>query len=417
MSDSLSIITLYLRSRFPRLLGGAVGLLILVILLFVASMWNAFGARPAGERLTRIARSPQYQDGRFRNPLPTVSNGLTFDVFWDYFTGGGSAYREPTTALPVVVRTANEFTTATDGLRVTWLGHSTLIIEMDGMRVLVDPVWGERASPSQFLGSRRFYAPPLALADLPDVDAVVISHDHYDHLDMETVRALIERVPRWLVPLGVGAHLEAWGVTTDRVEEYDWWDEAEIEGTSGPVRLVSTPARHFSGRFLTDRDATLWTGWAFLGREHRVWYSGDTALTPQFEEVGRRLGPFDLTLIEAGAYNQAWVDVHLGPEQAIAAHRLVQGGTGGLMVPVHWGLFDLALHGWTEPAERVRRAAEAAGVAVAFPRPGESIAADDYPNEPWWPTVPWRTSAESPTISTGLPNTVLNLIPRPGARP
>ena len=228
---------------------------------------------------------------------------------------------------------------------------------------------------------------------------------------MFTVRALADRVPRWVVPLGVGAHLEAWGVAPERITELDWWGEAAVGGRGGAaVRLVSTPARHFSGRFLR-RDGTLWSGWAVVGDSTRVWYSGDTALTPQFAEVGRRLGPFSLTLIESGAYDAAWADVHLGPEQAVAAHRLVQGGTGGLMVPVHWGLFDLALHGWTEPAERVRVAAEAAGVAVAFPRPGESVTPSAYPAEPWWPAVPWETAAAAPTVSTGLPDSVRALVP------
>jgi len=239
---------------------------------------------------------------------------------------------------------------------------------------------------------------------------VLISHDHYDHLDMPTVRALADRVPRWLVPLGVGAHLEAWGVAPETITEVDWWDEAEVAG----VTLVSTPARHFSGRSLA-RDRTLWTGWGIVGDSARVWYSGDTALTPAFAEIGQRLGPFDLTLIESGAYDAAWADLHLGPEQAVAAHRLVQGGTGGLMVPVHWGLFDLALHGWTEPADRVRAAAAAAGVAVAFPRPGESLSPEAYPAEPWWPSLPAETAAQAPAVSSGLPDSVLALIPRPGA--
>ncbi|HIG74613.1 MAG TPA: MBL fold metallo-hydrolase [Bacteroidetes bacterium] len=372
-------------------------------------MGDAFGASPDGERLARIERSPHYADGRFHNALPTVADGASFGVIWEYLTGG-SDHRQPAAPLPVVARSAADFAEATASLRVTWLGHSTVLVEIDGTRVLLDPVWGERASPSPWAGAPRFYAPPLALAGLPDVDAVLISHDHYDHLDMPTVRALADRVPRWLVPLGVGAHLEAWGVAPETITEVDWWDEAEVAG----VTLVSTPARHFSGRSLA-RDRTLWTGWGIVGDSARVWYSGDTALTPAFAEIGQRLGPFDLTLIESGAYDAAWADLHLGPEQAVAAHRLVQGGTGGLMVPVHWGLFDLALHGWTEPADRVRAAAAAAGVAVAFPRPGESLSPEAYPAEPWWPSLPAETAAQAPAVSSGLPDSVLALIPRPGA--
>ena len=393
--------------RWPRVLGWTVALVALAVAALVASMRDAFGAAPEGERLARVERSPHYADGQFRNALPTAEDGFSLDVMVEFFAGG-SDHRQPDEAVPVASRTAADFAERPDGLRVTWFGHSTLLVEVEGARVLVDPVWGDRASPSSWFGAPRFVAPPLALADLPDVDAVAISHDHYDHLDMVTVRALAGRVPRWLVPLGVGAHLEAWGVSPEAITELDWWGEAEVAG----VTLTSTPARHFSGRFLT-RDGTLWTGWAVVGDSARVWYSGDTALTPEFAEVGRRLGPFDLTLVESGAYDAAWSDVHLGPEQAVAAHRLVQGGTGGLLVPVHWGTFDLALHGWTEPAERVRQAAQAAGVAVAFPRPGESVTPDAYPDEPWWPDLPWETAAQAPAVSTGLPDSVLALVPRP----
>lgn len=358
-------------------------------------IWSALGSKPSGERLARIAQSPQYRDGRFVNTIPTVSSGMSVSAAREFFFGG-SDYREPSQPLPVVARTATDFAGDAADLRVTWLGHSTLLVELDGVRILVDPVWGERASPLSFAGPERFYAPPLALADLPPLDAVVISHDHYDHLDEPTIRALADRLPRFLVPLGVGAHLEYWGVAPERITEFDWWDRTEVGG----IELVSTPARHFSGRFLADRDATLWSGWAFLGATRRLYYSGDTAMTPQFAEIGERLGPFDMALIEAGAYNAAWADVHIGPEQAVEAHRMVR---GGLLVPVHWGLFDLSLHGWTEPAERIRVAAEAAGVPVAFPRPGESVTLESQPAQPWWPELPWQTAAEAPIVSSGLP--------------
>ena len=257
-------------------------------------------------------------------------------------------------------------------------------------------MFGRNASPGRLFGVARFFEPPLPLDEVPELDAVVLTHDHYDHLDMGTVRRLAAAVPRWVAPLGVGAHLERWGVPAERVTERDWWEEVEVAGT----RLVCTPARHFSGRSLTDRNRTLWCGWAFAGAERRLYATGDGGFQPGFAEVGRRLGPFDATLAEAGAYNAAWADVHLGPEQAV---RAVQDARGGLMLPVHWGTFDLAFHGWTEPAERVLVAAGAAGVPVAVPRPGQSVVVDAPPAvERWWPELAWAGADAAPVVSSGL---------------
>lgn len=227
---------------------------------------------------------------------------------------GGSKHRVPDAPLPVERRSAADYATPpASGLRVTWLGHSTMLLEIDGARVLIDPVWGERVSPFSFFGPKRFFAPPLAMDDLPQVDVIVISHT-----------------------------------------ELDWWADVQVNG----LTITATPARHFSGRGLSGIGQTLWAGWAFRGAAHRVFYSGDTAMHDEFENIGTRLGPFDLTMIEAGAYDAMWADVHLGPEQAVLAHQQVG---GAVMLPVHWGLFDLALHGWTEPMERVVAAAQKAG--------------------------------------------------------
>ena len=210
------------------------------------------------------------------------------------------------------------------------------------------------------------------------------------------MQALAARGMRLVVPLGVGAHLRAWGVPERDVTELDWWEATAVRG----LTVTATPARHFSGRGLDDRDRTLWAGWAVAGPAHRAFYSGDTALHEEFAEIGRRLGPFDLTMIETGAYDALWADVHLGPEQAVLAHRLVR---GDVLLPVHWGLFDLALHGWTEPIERVLVAARAAGVRVAAPRPGGMVEPDALaPVERWWPKVPWKTAADVPIVSSGV---------------
>ena len=360
-----------------------------------------FGGTPEGARLERMRRSPQWHGGRFRNPTPPVMAGSP-DALWKWLTTS-SRLRQPDGGVPVVRRTAADFAAPRD-LRLTWLGHGTTLVEIEGARFLIDPVFSRNASPGPLFGVARFHEPPLPLPEvvdpargMPPLDAVVLTHDHYDHLDAATVRLLAGRVPRWLCPLGVGAHLERWGVAPGRITECDWWDHAEVSG----VRLVATPARHFSGRTVTDRDRTLWCGWAFVGARHRVYATGDGGYDASFAEVGRRLGPFDATLAEVGAYDAGWADIHMGPEQAV---RAVQDARGGLMVPVHWGTFNLAFHGWTEPAERVVVAARAAGVPLAVPRPGESVVPDAPPAvERWWPEQPWQTADEAPVASSGVP--------------
>jgi L-ascorbate metabolism protein UlaG (beta-lactamase superfamily) len=280
------------------------------------------------------------------------------------------------------------------GLRVTWLGHSTILLEIDGHRFLTDPVWSERVGPVGFTGPKRWFPPLLALRDLPPLDAVVLSHDHYDHLDYATIVALKDRNLTFVAPLGVGAHLERWGVPAVQIVELDWWDSRSF----GDLTLWSVPARHASGRVpLFDDGAKLWTGYAFLGARHRVYYSGDTGLFPGMRAIGERLGPFDLTMIEVGQYDRAWPDWHLGPEQAVEAHRRVR---GSVMLPVHWGLFALASHGWTEPIERVLAAAHSTGAVIISPRPGQSVEPTvERPQERWWPALPWRTAAEYPIVA------------------
>jgi L-ascorbate metabolism protein UlaG (beta-lactamase superfamily) len=280
------------------------------------------------------------------------------------------------------------------GLRVTWFGHSSLLLEIDGHRFLMDPMWSERVGPVGWAGPKRWYPPPIALADLPAVDAVIISHDHYDHLDYGTVKALTATGVRFIVPLGVGAHLARWGVAEDKITELDWWQGLSL----GDLRVTATPARHASGRTLIfDNDATLWAGYALVGPKHRVYFSGDTGLFPGLKEIGARLGPFDLTMIEVGQYDAAWPDWHSGPEQAVRAHQMVG---GRVMLPIHWGLFALASHGWTEPIERTLVAAQKSGVVVMTPKPGESVDPTAPPAvNRWWPSLPWKTAEQAPIVA------------------
>ncbi len=386
----------FLRSRWFKIPAVLVGLVFLAGGAIFMSAWEAMGARPDGTRLEAMQASPQWKDGRFHNPLERI-DGSYVKMLGDWFRG--SSHRTPEVAPPVAARTRADYETPPPGgLRITWLGHSTTLVEIDGARVLLDPVWSTRAAPMTWAGPKRFHAPPLPRVALPARGAVVVSHDPYDHLDHRTIQALADRVPRFLVPLGVGAHLEYWGVAADRITELDWWDAVEV----GPLTLTATPARHFSGRSLVmaDVNRTLWAGWAIQGPEHRVYYSGDTALFPDLAEIGARLGPFDAALIETGAYNKLWADVHIGPEQAVVACQMVR---GAVLLPVHWGTFDLAIHSWVEPVERVLAAASIAGVSVAVPRPGQPF----IPAEPpalvrWWEEIPWQRADVNPVISSGL---------------
>ncbi|MEM9875202.1 MAG: MBL fold metallo-hydrolase [Myxococcota bacterium] len=376
------------------MLSGAFALFVAVVLV---DGWAAFGSAPEGARRSRMESSPAWDAdaGAFENAEPMTND------FWGMFTEAfdASEYGRPRDAVPVVAASAAAFETPPPrGLRVTWLGHSTTLIEIDGRRVLTDPVWGPRTSPVTWLGPERWYAPPLPFEALPELDAVLISHDHYDHLDHPTVVRLAARQVPFVVPLGVGAHLVAWGVPEDRVVELDWWQEHDV---GGGLTIAATPARHASGRFVDDRNRTLWASYAIIGPSHRVWFSGDTGLFNALSEIGARYGPFDLTMVEVGAYGQAWPDWHLGPEQAVRAHRMVR---GRVMLPIHWGLFNLAYHGWTEPIERVLVAAEASAVTVVSPRPGARFEPGDPPPVvPWWPERPWREADQYPIVASGVP--------------
>jgi L-ascorbate metabolism protein UlaG (beta-lactamase superfamily) len=391
------------RRRARRILAIASALVGLFVLVVLVDGWVAFGKGAEGERRARMHASPQWDDGGFQNPQPLWNDG------WGMITGlfSKSDFASPDAPLPVVPGDRSRFAEPpASGLRITWLGHSTLLVEIDGATFLTDPVWGERSSPLSWLGPRRWYAPPIALAELPRLDAVILSHDHYDHLDYPTISALAgsalagsalaDADTTFVAPLGVGAHLAYWGVPEDRIVELDWWDRITLAG----VEVVCTPARHASGRTLFDKDATLWAGWAMLGPSHRAWFSGDTGLFPAMRTIGEELGPFDVTMIEAGAYGAAWPDWHLGPEQAVKAHEMVR---GDVLVPVHWGLFDLAYHGWTEPVERVLAAARPSGTTVLVPRPGESFEPTAAPAlARWWPEVPWQTAEDDPIVATKM---------------
>lgn len=364
----------------------------LLVVTMLAQGWTAFGKGASGARLLRMQASPNYQGGHFVNPQPLFNDlGGMIRGLWHT-----SDHINPSQPPPVAKLSARALSVPpASGLRVTWFGHSSMLIEIDGKRVLTDPMWSERASPLAWLGPKRWYPPAIALEELPKLDAVIVSHDHYDHLDRGSIVRLNALGVTFVVPLGVGAHLEYWGVPNARIVELDWWERTQLSG----LTIVCTPARHASGRFLFDKDSTLWAGYALLGGQHRAYYSGDTGLFPAMRQIGEQLGPFDVTMIEAGQYHRAWPDWHIGPEQAARAHQLVQ---GKVMLPVHWALLGLAFHGWTEPAERSMVAARAQHNLLALPRPGQPFepGVEPRPSQRWWPEVPWETSQQHAIVST-----------------
>ena len=367
------------------------GIFLAVVLLFLVNGWSSFGKAASAERKTAIEASTLYSKGKFRNKLPLTNN------LWGSIRDGMTAgkHQKPADTVALEPNDGRAYQTAPEsGLRITWLGHSTLLLELDDATFLIDPVWGERISPFAWFGPKRWYAPPLSMENLPEINAVIISHDHYDHLDKHSIEALKDKSQKFIVPLGVGSHLEYWGVAPDKIIELQWWENTQIEN----VEVTATPARHASGRHLLDLDKTLWAGYAFKGNRS-VFYSGDTGLFPGFKEIGERLGPFDLTMIEVGAYNKHWPDWHLGPEQAVIAHEWVGGAR---LLPLHWGLFDLAMHNWTEPMERVLAASERANLNVVTPRPGQVFEPGVTETGRWWPDLPWQRPQQHAVLSNGL---------------
>jgi L-ascorbate metabolism protein UlaG (beta-lactamase superfamily) len=289
--------------------------------------------------------------------------------------------RSPKIEIPVNKLTRADFEGASDSsLIFTWMGHSTILLEMDGTNILTDPVWSRKASPSSLYGPTRFHDIPIPLEDLPRLDAVIISHDHYDHLDMKTVTRLAKTGTKFITTLGVGAHLEYWGIDPAQIVELDWWDEYNL---SDQFKLVCTPAQHFSGRGLFDgRNRTLWSTWTIVGPNHRVFFCGDTGEMPEFAEIGEKFGPFDLALMKVGAYSDMWPDIHLAPEQSV---RMLRELNGRVFMPIHWCTFDLALHDWEEPIERFIQAAEKENIVIAAPYPGQRIDIKALPKlDGWW---------------------------------
>ncbi|MEM6986331.1 MAG: MBL fold metallo-hydrolase [Pseudomonadota bacterium] len=362
-----------------KVLATLVGVLALCALGATAYLYLAptFGAAGQGDSNPRLVASPQYQNGRFKNAVETTlstqgqvdPDRSTIDFF---FPPDG---KRPAVPLPSVPLEAHELTNG----RAAWLGHSTLLMRTGDRAVLIDPVFYD-ASPVPMTVHAFMLEHKPTIAELPPIDAVLISHDHYDHLDYRAVRELDAMVGQFLVPLGVGAHFARWGIDARKVVELDWYEHHDM----GDVRFTLTPARHFSGRALTTRNTTLWGGWVIASADDRVYYSGDTGYFPGFAEIGERFGPFDIAFIENGAYDVTWADIHMTPEESVQAS--VELGAKAFF-PVHWAKFDLAFHTWDEPILRAVAAADAQGVDVVTPLIGEIFLLKQGPVRRWWEGV------------------------------
>ncbi|MCA1055795.1 MBL fold metallo-hydrolase [Rossellomorea aquimaris] len=353
---------------------------LILVAFLVLRFYPVFGQKPSRDR---VSRSPQHVDGSFRNQIPSPMGTdlkTAGTMFRDMLKK--DANRKPESALPI-----NEFPVShqpQQKTNITWFGHSASMIEIDGKHLLLDPMFGDAPSPFPWFGNRRYSKKlPFRLEELPVIDAVLFSHDHYDHLDYGTIKRLKGKVERFFVPLGVGGHLERWGIEPDVITELDWWEDADFQG----ITFACTPARHFSGRSLNDRNSTLWCSWVIKGTDATIFFSGDSGYGPHFKEIGERFGPFHLTLMECGQYDPRWASIHMLPEETVQAHQDVR---GNLLIPIHWGAFTLSFHEWNDPIARVTKAGKGEGIKVITPMIGETVFLHEgpHPQQKWWESIP-----------------------------
>lgn len=369
--------------KMMQFLLGFLLLLLIAIALFV-NLSPEFGSAPSNKQLETYAQSANFKDGVFRNiggVKMDMSVGTFFKIIAAYFAKNPNT--SPEDNIPVSKIDSLAIARYSGPSRLVWFGHSTFLLQIEGKNILIDPMFGNVPAPHPMLGSKRFSTSlPIQIEQLPKIDAVIFSHDHYDHLDYGSVQLLKDKVDMFYTPLGLGSHLTEWGVDPAKIVALDWWDEVVANG----ITFISTPAQHFSGRGITDGSKTLWSGWVIKSKEDTIFFSGDSGYGPHFKEIGRLLGPFDFAMLECGQYNELWKEIHLSPEETAKAGVDVKARA---IMPIHWGAFKLALHPWTEPVERVSKAAKALGIPLVVPRIGVPIYIQnlDITNDSWWEQI------------------------------
>lgn len=355
-----------------------VGVITLVGVTFI-NVSPQFGANSNDLSLERIRKSPNFLNGAFKNAEKTLqSTGFKWSTIPKFFTDGNN--KTPAVDLPIEKLTKSFFSNKPLAPRITWFGHSAAFVELEGLNIFIDPMLGDVPAPHPFLGSKRFQKElPIAIDSLPSIDVVLISHDHYDHLDYGSIVQLKDKVAKFYVPLGIKAHLTSWGVAADKITEFDWWESINFKG----IEFVSTPARHFSGRGVTNRNSTLWCSWVLKSAISSIFFSGDSGYGKHFKEIGEKYGPFDFTMMECGQYNEQWSQIHMTPEETIQASIDVK---SNLVMPIHWGSFKLSLHSWDDPIVRATAKANELNVKITTPIIGEGIVLnqDNFPSSTWW---------------------------------
>ncbi len=364
------------------------GILLLSLLLILllsgflfVNLSPQFGGNASDQQKALYVKSSNYYQGKFKNQIPVQMDMSLSDMrksLVGYFNP--SANTIPEKAIKVEKIDSVGIVNYTDKSRLIWFGHSTFLLQMDGNKILIDPMFGKVAAPHSMLGTNRFSKElPIEIDKLPTIDAVLISHDHYDHLDYESIKKLKHKVSKFYVPLGVGAHLIEWGIAEQNIVELDWWEEAEFNN----LTFTCTPAQHFSGRGLTDRFNTLWSSWVIHSKTEKIFFSGDSGYGPHFKEIGDTYGPFDFAMMECGQYNELWSDIHMFPEETVQAAIDVRANK---VMPIHWGAFKLSLHSWTDPVERASSSAKELNVNLVIPKIGENIPISSNSNfdSTWW---------------------------------